>query len=67
MMTEQMQNYIEFISTPQEKQSLHKYITISEDNPAEAFGQLCECEKNIVAMMLVKNCKVKIRTLIFKL
>ena len=67
MTTEQMQNIIEFIPTPEEKKSLHKYITTSEDNPAEAFGQLCECEKFMVAMMTVKNCKEKIRALLFKL
>ena len=67
MTIEQMQNIIEFIPTLKKKKSSHKYITTSGDNPAEAFKQLCECEKFIVAMMLVKNCKVKIRTLIFKL
>ena len=55
MTTEQMQNIIEFIPTPEEKKSLHKYITTSEDNPAETFGQLCECEKFIVEMMLREN------------
>ena len=39
-----MQNIIEFIPTLKKKKSSHKHITISEDNPAEAFKQLCECE-----------------------
>jgi len=45
MTIEQMQNIIEFIPTLKKKKSSHKYITTSEDNPAEAFKQLCECEK----------------------
>jgi len=45
MTIEQMQNIIEFIPTLKKKKSSHKCITTSEDNPAEAFKQLCECEK----------------------
>ena len=55
MTIEQMQNIIEFIPTLKKKKSSHKYITTSEDNPAETFGQLCECETFIVEMILREN------------
>ena len=63
----QMQGIIEYIPTKEEKQSLRKYMTTSGKDSADAFDDLCECEKFMVAMMTVRHSKEKVRALLFKL
>ena len=67
MNIEQRQGILEYIPTKEEKQSLRKYMTSSEKDSADAFDELCECEKFMVAMMTVKHSKEKVRALLFKL
>ena len=67
MSIEQVQGILEYIPTKQEKQSLRKYMTSSDKDSADAFDDLCECEKFMVAMMTVKHSREKVRALLFKL
>lgn len=67
MTVEQVQGILEYIPTKEEKSALRKYMTTSEKDSAEAFDDLCECEKFMVAMMTVKHSKEKVRALLFKL
>ena len=64
---QQLQGIIEYIPTKEEKQLLRKYMTSSDKNSADAFDELCECEKFMVAMMTVKHSKQKMRALLFRL
>ena len=66
MSPEQTQGIIEYIPTKEEKNQLREYMTRSDVNSAEAFDQLCECEKFMVAMMTVRYSKQKVRALLFK-
>ena len=67
MTVEQVQGILEYIPTKEEKSALRKYMTTSEKDSADAFDDLCECEKFMVAMMTVKHSKEKVRALLFKL
>ena len=67
MTIEQVQGILEYIPTKDEKQSLRKYMTASDKDSADAFDELCECEKFMVAMMTVKHSREKVRALLFKL
>jgi len=67
MSLEQVQGIVEYIPTKEEKAALKKYMTSSEKDSADAFDELCECEKFMVAMMTVKHSKEKVRALLFKL
>jgi len=67
MNIEQVQGILEYIPTKDEKHSLRKYMTSSDKDSADAFDELCECEKFMVAMMTVKHSKEKVRALLFKL
>ena len=67
MNVEQVQGILEYIPTKDEKHSLRKYMTSSDKDSADAFDELCECEKFMVAMMTVKHSKEKVRALLFKL
>ena len=67
MSLEQMQGILEYIPTKEEKIALRKYMTSSDKDSADAFDELCECEKFMVAMMTVKHSKEKVRALLFKL
>jgi len=64
---QQLQGIIEYIPTKEEKQLLRKYMTSSDKNSADAFDELCECEKFMLAMMTVKHSKQKMRALLFRL
>lgn len=67
MTVEQVQGILEYIPTKEEKSALRKYMTTSDKDSADAFDDLCECEKFMVAMMTVKHSKEKVRALLFKL
>lgn len=67
MNIEQVQGILEYIPTKDEKHALRKYMTTSNKDSADAFDELCECEKFMVAMMTVKHSKEKVRALLFKL
>jgi len=67
MNIEQVQGILEYIPTKDEKHALRKYMTLSDKDSADAFDDLCECEKFMVAMMTVKHSKEKVRALLFKL
>ncbi len=67
MTLEQTQGLVEYIPNKEEKIALRKYMTSSNKDSADAFDELCECEKFMVAMMTVKHSKEKIRALLFKL
>lgn len=56
-----------YIPSKEERNALRTYITSYGKNSAEAFENLCECEKFMVAMMTVKHSKEKMRALQFKL
>ena len=56
-----------YIPSKDERNALRAYITSYGKNSAEAFENLCECEKFMVAMMTVKHSKEKMRALQFKL
>jgi hypothetical protein len=62
-----MQGIAEYIPTKEEKHALRKYMTSSNKDSADAFDDLCECEKFMVAMMTVKHSKEKVRAILFKL
>eukprot|EP00553_Chaetoceros_curvisetus_P014026 CAMPEP_0204641160 /NCGR_PEP_ID=MMETSP0717-20131115/50229_1 /ASSEMBLY_ACC=CAM_ASM_000666 /TAXON_ID=230516 /ORGANISM="Chaetoceros curvisetus" /LENGTH=82 /DNA_ID=CAMNT_0051661769 /DNA_START=3 /DNA_END=247 /DNA_ORIENTATION=- len=67
MNIEQVQGILDYIPTKDEKHALRKYMTSSNQDSADAFDELCECEKFMVAMMTVKHSKEKVRALLFKL
>jgi hypothetical protein len=67
MTAEQMQGILEYIPTKEEKHALRTYMTTSGKDSADAFDELCECEKFMVAMMTVPHSKEKVRALLFKL
>lgn len=67
MNVEQVQGILEYIPTKDEKQALRKYMNSSHKDSADAFDDLSECEKFMVAMMTVKHSKEKVRALLFKL
>jgi Predicted coiled-coil domain-containing protein (DUF2360)./Formin Homology 2 Domain. len=67
MNVEQVQGILEYIPTKEEKQALRKYMNSSHKDSADAFDDLSECEKFMVAMMTVKHSKEKVRALLFKL
>ena len=66
MSLEQMQGIVEYIPNKDEKIALRKYMTSSNKDSADAFDELCECEKFMVAMMTVKHSKEKVRAILFK-
>ena len=66
MSLEQMQGIIEYIPNKEEKIALRKYMTSSDKDSVDAFDELCECEKFMVAMMTVKHSKEKVRAILFK-
>ena len=63
----QIENVIEYLPTKEERDELEKYMLEGEQDAAEKFDGLCECEKFMVSMMTVKHAKRKIRALLFKL
>jgi hypothetical protein len=65
--SEQVQGIVGYIPTKEERNALRTYITSFGKNSAEAFENLCECEKFMVAMMTVRHSKEKMRALQFKL
>jgi len=65
--TEQIQNIIEFLPTKEEREQLEKYMLEGDEDAAEKFDGLCECEKFMVSMMTVKHAKRKVRALLFRL
>ena len=67
MTLEQTQGIVEYIPNKEEKIALRKYMTSSGKDSADAFDELCECEKFMVAMMTVKHSKEKVRAILFKL
>lgn len=66
MSLEQMKGILEYIPNKEEKIALRKYMTSSNKDSADAFDDLCEREKFMVAMMTVKHSKEKVRALLFK-
>lgn len=67
MTAEQMENIIEYLPTKEERKALEAYMLEGDQDAAEKFDGLCECEKFMVAMMTVKHAKRKVRALLFKL
>ena len=64
---EQIENIIEFLPTKEEREQLEKYMLEGDEDAADKFDGLCECEKFMVSMMTVKHAKRKVRALLFKL
>jgi len=64
---EQMQNIIEYLPTSEERKALEAYMLEGDQDAAEKFDGLCECEKFMVAMMTVKHAKRKVLALLFQL
>jgi hypothetical protein len=64
---EQIENIVEFLPTKDERNKLEKYMLEGDQDAAEKFDGLCECEKFMVSMMTVKHAKRKVRALLFKL
>jgi len=56
---EQMQNIIEYLPTSEERKALEAYMLEGDQDAAEKFDGLCECEKFMVAMMTVKHAERK--------
>lgn len=67
MTAEQMEHIIEYLPTKEERKALEAYMLEGDQDAAEKFDGLCECEKFMVAMMTVKHAKRKVRALLFKL
>ena len=64
---EQIEHIIEYLPTKQERESLEEYMLEGDQDAAEKFDGLCECEKFMVSMMTVKHAKRKVRALLFRL
>jgi hypothetical protein len=67
MTATQVQGIIEYMPTPTERKSLRDYMKSGRGGPEEKFEKLCECEKFMVAMISVKQSRMKLRALLFKL
>lgn len=67
MTANQVQGIIEYMPTPTERKALRDYMKSSQGGSEEKFEKLCECEKFMVAMISVKQSKMKLRALLFKL
>ena len=68
MTANQVQGIIEYMPTPTERKSLRTYMKKSGGGGTEEkFDKLCECEKFMVAMISVKQSRMKLRALLFKL
>mmetsp|Transcript_3459 Transcript_3459/g.7245 ORF Transcript_3459/g.7245 Transcript_3459/m.7245 type:complete len:1710 (-) Transcript_3459:52-5181(-) len=67
MTANQVQGIIEYMPTPTERKSLRNYMKSGQGDSEEKFEKLCECEKFMVAMISVKQSRMKMRALLFKL
>jgi len=67
MTANQVQGIIEYMPTPTERKSLRDYMKSGQGGSEEKFEKLCECEKFMVAMISVKQSRMKLRALLFKL
>jgi hypothetical protein len=67
MTGEQMEHIIEYLPTKEERRALEAYMLEGDQDAADKFDGLCECEKFMVAMMTVRHAKRKVRALLFKL
>lgn len=67
MTANQVQGIIEYMPTPTERKSLRNYMKSGHGRSEEKFDKLCECEKFMIAMISVKQSRMKLRALLFKL
>lgn len=67
MTANQVQGIIEYMPTPTERKSLRAYMKSGDGDSEEKFEKLCECEKFMIAMISVKQSRMKLRALLFKL
>lgn len=67
MTANQVQGIIEYMPTQTERKSLRAYMKTGQGDSEEKFEKLCECEKFMIAMISVKQSRMKLRALLFKL